>query len=136
MFAGLKKAASAAAVVGLIQGAAPATLQAAETGVQPDGRIVVGPDASKVIGVYLEKVAGRFGALAITRDGTTAAYYICQSRLWKNCDDYSLADDNISIPSGHLAAQLAEERCRGVSGNDCIVLFVNDTWKEQFTLAQ
>ena len=136
MFAGLKKAVSAAAIAGLVLGAAPAALQAAETGLQPDGRIIVGPKASKVIGVYLEKVSGRFGALAISRDGNTAAYYICQSRLWKNCDDYSLEDSFISIPSGHLAAKLAEQRCRGVTGSACIVLFVNDTWKEQFTLAQ
>ena len=136
MFAGLKKAMSAAAIAGLVVGTAPAALHAAETGLQPDGRIVVGPQASKVIGEYLEKVSGRYGALAISHDGKTAAYYICQSRQWKNCDDYSLEDSYISIPSGHLAAKLAEQRCRGVTGGDCILLFVNDTWKEQFTLAQ
>jgi hypothetical protein len=136
MFAGLKKAISAAAIAGLVLGAAPVTLQAAETGLQPDGRIIVGPAASKVIGEYLEKVSGRFGALAISRDGQSAAYYICQSRLWKNCDDYSLEDSFISIPSGHLAADLAERRCRGYASGGCIVLFVNDTWKQQFTLAQ
>ena len=38
MFAGLKKAVSAAAIAGLVLGAVPAALQAAETGVQPDGR--------------------------------------------------------------------------------------------------
>jgi hypothetical protein len=42
----------------------------------------------------------------------------------------------MAIPSGHLAAKLAEQRCRGVTGSGCIVLFVNDTWKKQFTLAQ
>jgi hypothetical protein len=138
MFAGLKKALSAAAIVGLVLGAAPAALQAAETGLQPDGSFIVGPAASKVIGEYLEKVSGRFGALAIARDGQSAAYYICQSRLWKNCDDYSLEDSFISIPSGHLAAKLAEQRCRGYASGSggCIVLFVNDTWKRQFTLAQ
>ena len=138
MFAGLKKAMSAAAMTGLVLGTAPAVVQAAETGIQPDGRIVVGPAASKVIGEYLEKVSGRFGALAISRDGQSAAYYICQSRLWKNCDDYSLEDSFISTPSGHLAADLAERRCRGYAGGSggCVVLFVNDTWKYQFTLAQ
>jgi hypothetical protein len=135
VFAGLKKVASAGVIAGLVLGV-PLELQAAETGVQPDGRIVVGPDASKVIGEYLSKVSGRFGALAISRDGTAAAYYICQSRLWKNCDDYSLEDSFISIPSGHLAAKLAEERCRGVTGGGCIVLFINETWKQQFTLAE
>jgi len=136
MFAELKKALSAAAVVGLLLSASPAALQAAETGIQSDGSVIVGPAASKVIGEYLRKVSGRFGALAISRDGQTAAYYICQSRLWKNCDDYSLEDSLMAIPSGHLAAKLAEQRCRGVTGSGCVVLFVNDTWKKQFTLAQ
>ncbi len=90
-------------MAGLALGAA-APAQAAETGLQPDGTIIVGPAAAKVIGDYLAKVSGRFGALAISRDGQSAAYYICQSRLWKNCDDYSLEDSFISIPSGHLAA--------------------------------
>ncbi|HKP27254.1 MAG TPA: hypothetical protein VJV39_25525 [Dongiaceae bacterium] len=118
--------------------AAVAPAQAAEAGLQPDGTIIVGPGAAKVIGDYLAKVSGRFGALAISRDGQSAAYYICQSRLWKNCDDYSLEDSFISIPSGHLAADLAERRCRGYAGGSggCVVLFVNETWKYQFTLAQ
>lgn len=138
MFAGLKKAMSAAAVAGMVLGASPAALQADEMGVQPNGSIIVGPAAGKVIGEYLSKVSGRFGALAISRDGQSAAYYICQSRLWKNCDDYNLADSFISIPSGHLAAELAEKRCRGYAGGSggCVVLFVNETWKHQFTLAQ
>jgi hypothetical protein len=135
VFAGLRKVASVSVVAGLALGV-PLQLQAAETGVQSDGRIVVAAEASKVIGEYLSKVSGRFGALAISRDGTAAAYYICQSRLWKNCDDYSLEDSFMSIPSGHLAAKLAEERCRGVTGAGCIVLFINTTWKQQFTLAE
>jgi len=135
MFAGMRKALSGAAVVSLVIGTSPAALQAAEAGLQPDGRMIVGPEASRVIGEYLEKVSGRFGALAVSEDGQSAAYYICQSRLWKNCDDYSLEDSYITIPSGHLAAKLAEERCRGVTGSACVVLFVNDTWKKQFTLA-
>ena len=133
MFAGLKRAVAAACMAGLL---ATAT-HAAETGLQPDGTMVVGPAAARVIGDYLSKVSGRFGALAIARDGQSAAYYICQSRLWKNCDDYSLEDSGVmSIPSGHLAAKLAEERCRGVTGGGCTVLFINDTWKQPFTLAQ
>jgi hypothetical protein len=138
MFAGLRKAVSAAIVAGLALGAAPAALQAGETGLQPDGSFVVGQAASRVIGEYLEKVSGHFGALAISNDGQSAAYYICQSRLWKNCDDYSLEDSVIAIPSGHLAADLAERRCRGYASGSggCIVLFINDTWKRQFTLAK
>jgi hypothetical protein len=137
MFAGLKKAVSVAAVAGLVLGVPPAGLQAQGAGLQPDGSIVVGQAASKVIGEYLRKVSGRYGALAISRDGQAAAYYICQSRLWKNCDDYSLEDSFISIPSGHLAAKLAEQRCRGYAGGSgCVVLFVNETWKFPFTLSQ
>jgi len=136
MFGELRKAVAAIAVAGLTVGASPAAVLAAETGVQPDGQFVVGPDASKVIGEYLEKVSGRFGALAISNDGTAAAYYICQSRLWKNCDDYSLEDSFMSIPSGRLAAKLAEERCRGVTGSGCTVLFINNSWMRQFTLAK
>ena len=134
MFAGLKKALAAACMAGLVA----TSSQAAETGLQPDGRMIVGPAAARVIGDYLSKVSGRFGALAISRDGQSAAYYICQSRLWKNCDDYSLEDSLISIPSGHLAAKLAERRCRGyaVGSGGCVVLFVNDSCKYQFTLAQ
>src|SRR5688572_2136071 len=82
---------------------------AADAGLQPDGSFVVGKDASEVIGQYLSKVTGRYGALAISDDGTAAAYYICQSRLWKNCDDYSLDEDVVTIPSGNLAAKLAEK---------------------------
>lgn len=138
MFAGLKKGIVAGVAAGLILGAAIAPAQAAETGLQPDGTMIVGPAAAKVIGEYLQKVSGRFGALAISRDGQSAAYYICQSRLWKNCDDYSLEDSLISIPSGQLAAKLAERRCRGYAGGSggCVVLFVNDAWKYQFTLAK
>jgi hypothetical protein len=114
-----------------------AGLSAAGTGLQPDGSMVVGPDAAKVIGEYLQKVSGRYGGLAISSDGQSAAYYICQSRMWKNCDDYSLEDSYISIPSGRLAAKAAEQRCRGyANGSGCMVLFVNDKWMHQFTLAK
>lgn len=136
MFCGLKKTIAAVAVAGLAVGTSPAVVLAADTGFQPDGGFVISQEAGKVVGEYLSKVSGRFGALAVTTDGTAAAYYICQSRLWKNCDDYSLEDSFISTPSGHLAAKLAQSRCRGVTGSDCIVLFINDTWKQQFTLAE
>jgi hypothetical protein len=137
MFRALKRIIAAAGVVGLATGAT-VPIQAAEPGLQPDGTMIVGPAAAKVIGEYLEKVSGRFGALAISRDGQSAAYYICQSRLWKNCDDYNLEDSFISVPSGHLAAKLAERRCRGYASGSggCVVLFVNNTWKYQFTLAK
>jgi hypothetical protein len=138
MFAGLRKVIGAAVTAGLVAAGVAVPTQAAEPGLQPDGSMIVGPAAAKVIGQYLEKVSGRFGALAISRDGQAAAYYICQSRLWKNCDDYSLEDSFKSIPSGQLAAKLAERRCRGYAGGSggCVVLFINDKWKYQFTLAQ
>ncbi len=138
MFAGLKDAIGALAVAGLVLGAAPLAVEAAESGLQPDGRIIVTPAAAKVIGEYLSKVSGRYGALAIARDGQSAAYYICQSRLWKNCDDYTLEDSFMSIASGRLAAKLAEQRCRGYasSGGGCVVLFINGNWIRQFTLAE
>lgn len=132
MFAGLKRFVSAAAITGLALAAFPAAAETAKAGIQPDGRIIVSQQAGKVIGDYLRKVSGRYGALAVSRDGNSATYYICQSRLWKNCDDYSLEDSFISIPSGHLAAKLAQARC----GGSCVVLFVNSTWKRQFSLAQ
>jgi hypothetical protein len=137
MFAGLKKVIAAAVTAGLVVVGTTPT-QAAEIGLQSDGTMIVGPAAAKVIGQYLEKVSGRFGALAISHDGQAAAYYICQSRLWKNCDDYSLEDSFMSIPSGQLAAKLAERRCRGYAGGSggCVVLFINDKWKYRFTLAQ
>jgi hypothetical protein len=134
MLAGLKKLAVGTALAGIVLGAPVA--HAAETGLQPDGRFVISQQAGRVIGEYLRKVSGRFGALSVSADGTAAVYYICQSRLWKNCDDYSLEDSFISIPSGHIAAKLAQQRCRGVTGNECTLLFVNETWKHQFTLAQ
>ena|SRR5690349_7468592 len=137
MLGGLRNVVAAVAIGGLLVGAAPAGWGAAGTGLQPDGSMVVGPDAAKVIGEYLEKVSGRYGALAISNDGQSAAYYVCQSRLWKNCDDYSLEDSYISIPSGRLAAKSAEQRCRGyANGSGCTVLFINDKWMHQFTLAK
>src|SRR5919109_1436849 len=136
MFRGLKALTSVAMIAGLALRSVPAAAETAKVGLQPDGQLIVGQQASKVIGEYLRKVSGRYGALAIAPDGNAASYYICQSRLWKNCDDYSLEDSFISIPSGHLAAKLAEQRCRGVTGSGCTVLFINDSWKKQFTLAQ
>lgn len=116
--------------------ATPAAAQSGDTGIQPDGVVAVSPRVSKVIGDYLTLVSGRFGALAVSRDGDAAAFYICQSRLWKNCDDASLEDSFISIPSGKLAAKLAQSRCAGLGSGDCVVLFVNERWQRPFRLAQ
>jgi hypothetical protein len=86
--------------------------------------------ASGVVQDYLDKVHGRFGALAVSGDGQKAVYHLCQSRLWKNCDDYELADRFVSIPSGQLAAETAMSRC----GGNCVLLYVNDTPKQAYSL--
>jgi hypothetical protein len=84
--------------------------------------IAASAEAQATIDEYLRKVEGRFGALAISQDGTRAAYSICQSQLWKNCDDYELNDRFASIPSAKLASREALSRC----GSGCIVLYLND----------
>ena len=84
--------------------------------------IALSPAASKVVQEYLGKIGGRFGALAASSDGQKATYYICQARLWKNCDDYELNDRFVSIPSGKLAAKEAMGRC----GGNCVLLYLNE----------
>lgn len=79
--------------------------------------------AEAVIEEYLRKVEGRYGALAISEDGTRATYYICQSRLWKNCDDDELKDRFVSIPSARLASRQALSRC----GGGCTILYLNES---------
>jgi len=86
--------------------------------------------AGRIVQEYLEKGQGRFGALAVSTDGERAVYHLCQSRLWKNCDDYELADRFVSIPSGRLAAQTAMSRC----GGNCVLLYVNDTPKQAYSV--
>jgi hypothetical protein len=78
--------------------------------------LALSASAGRIVQEYLGKVHGRFGALAVSTDGQRAVYHLCQSRLWKNCDDYELADRFVSIPSGHLAAKTAMSRC---GGNAC-----------------
>ena len=86
---------------------------------EPLPPVTASPQAT--IDDYLRKVDGRFGALALSQDGTRASYYICQSRLWKNCDNYELNDRFVSVPSAKLAAQEALSRCGG-----CDILYLND----------
>ena len=92
--------------------------------------IVLSVEAGRVVQEYLGKVEGRFGALAVSSDGQRAVYHLCQSRPWKNCDDYELADRFVSIPSGHLAAKKAMARC----GGTCVLLYVNETQKQTYTV--
>ena len=84
--------------------------------------VAAAPQARATIDEYLRKVDGRFGALALSQDGTRATYYVCQSRLWKNCDNYELNDRFVSVPSARLAAQEALGRC----GGGCGVLYLTD----------
>lgn len=83
--------------------------------------IAASAETQATIEEYLRKVQGRFGALAMSRDGSRAAYYICQSRLWKNCDNYELNDRFVSVPSARLAGREALSRC----GGGCNILYLN-----------
>lgn len=101
----------------------PAACQRAEQNAQENmGPIAASAEAQATIDEYLQKVRGRFGALAMSRDGSRAAYYLCQSRLWKNCDDYELNDRFVSVPSARLAGRKALSRC----GGGCSILYLND----------
>ena len=57
MFAEMKKVVAVAGVIGLALGATVPT-QAADTGLQPDGTMIVGPEAAKVIGERYQKEVG------------------------------------------------------------------------------
>ena len=89
---------------------------------EPSAPVTASPQAQAAIDEYVRKVDGRFGALALSQDGARATYYICQSRLWKNCDNYELNDRFVSVPSARLAAQEALSRC----GGGCAILYLND----------
>ena len=89
---------------------------------EPLPAIAAAPQAQATIDDYLRKVDGRFGALALSQHGGRATYYICQSRLWKNCDNYELNDRFVSVPSAKLAAREALARC----GGSCSILYLND----------
>ena len=138
MFAGWKRRVSLAALLALggAELAVPAVAQDSAYGLQPDGKMIVSPQVAKVIGDYLNLVNHRFGALAVSRDGEAAGFYICQSRLWKNCDDYSLEDSFQSIPSGKLAGPLALSQCSSRGSGDCVLLFTNDRWQRPFVIGQ
>jgi len=101
-------------------------------GLSPDGRLTVTAAANAEIQGYVQKVSGRFGALAVSQDGTAAVSYVCQSRLWKNCDEPGSDDSNIAIPSGKIARDEALTRCRSQSGAACILLFINDDQQRDF----
>ena len=117
-------------VVAMLVAAAPAGAQ--QPGLQPDGRLVVSAAANADIGRYVGQVSGRYGALAVSQDGTQAVTYVCRSRLWKNCDEPGADDSNLAIPSGKIARDEALTRCRAQSGAACILLFINDDQQREF----
>ena len=107
---------------------------AQQAGLSPDGRLTVTADANSAIQRYVEQVSGRFGALAVSQDGAKAVSYVCQSRLWKNCDEPGAEDSNIAIPSGKIARDEALTRCRSQSGAACILIFINDDQQRDFAV--
>ncbi len=120
-------------VVGVTFLAAPEVL-AQETGLLADGRLVVTSAVGSEVRRYVDKVSGRYGALGVSQDGTIAVPYLCQSRLWKNCDEPGNEDSNIAIPSGKVARDEALTRCRSQSGSACILLFINDDQQRDFSV--
>ena len=108
--------------------------EAQQAGLQTDGRVIVSAVANTAIQRYVSEVSGRYGALAVSQDGTKAVSYICSSRLWKNCDESGYEDSSLAIPSGKLARDEALTRCRSQSGAACILIFVNDDQQRDFTV--
>lgn len=104
------------------------------TGLSPDGRLTITAAANSAIQRYVDQVSGRFGALAVSQDGTKAVSYICRSRLWKNCDEPGAEDSNIAVPSGKVARDEALTRCRRESGAACILVFINDDQQRDFAV--
>lgn len=112
----------------------PSNAWAQNTGLQPDGRLTVTAAANDEIQRYVAEVSGRFGALAVSQDGTKAVSYVCRSRQWKNCDEPGGDESNLAIPSGKVARDQSLTRCRSQSGSACILLYVNDDQQREFAV--
>lgn len=112
----------------------PLEAGAQNAGLQSDGHLTVTAAANAEIQHYVEQVSGRFGALAVSQDGAKAVSYICNSRLWKNCDEPGSDESNLAIPSGKVARDEALTRCRSQSGAACILLYVNDDQQREFAV--
>jgi hypothetical protein len=78
--------------------------------------------AQHVIDRYLADVSGRYGALAISADGSHAAYHICRYRSSTTCDDVNPFFNSSFTQSHRVAAKHALSRC----GGGCRVLYIND----------
>ena len=79
------------------------------------------PQAQQVIDQYLADVRGKYGALAISADGSRAAYHICLYRSSTTCEDVSRSNSSWTR-SAQEAAWRALSRC----GGSCRVLYLND----------
>jgi len=126
----LRSIAALLAAAGIALASPP--IQAQQTGLQSDGNVIVSAAANADIQSYVERVSGRFGALAVSQDGGKAVSYICRSRQWKNCDEPGGDDSNLAIPSGKVARDEALTHCRSLSGAACILLFINDDQQREF----
>jgi len=79
------------------------------------------PQAQQVIDRYLADVRGKYGALAISADGSRAAYNICPYRSLTNCDGLNHFNSSWTL-SNRVAAERALSRC----GGGCRVLYLNE----------
>jgi len=79
------------------------------------------PQAQQVIDRYLADVKGKYGALAISADGSRAAYDICLYRTVADCDGLNHFNSSWT-PSYRVAAERALSRC----GGGCKVLYLNE----------
>jgi hypothetical protein len=107
---------------------------AQQAGLSPEGRLTITADANAQVQTYVSKVSGRFGALAVAQDGSKAVAYLCQSRLWKNCDEPGNEETSIAVPSGKIARDEALTKCRSATGSACILLFINDDQQREFSV--
>jgi len=81
----------------------------------------VSPQTQHVIDRYLADVRGRYGALAISTDGSRAAYDICPYRTVADCDGLNHFNSSWT-PSYRVAAERALSRC----GGGCRLLYLNE----------
>jgi hypothetical protein len=79
------------------------------------------PQAQQVIDRYLADVRGKYGALAISADGSRAAYHICPYRTVADCDGLNHFNSSWT-PANRVAAQYALSRC----GGGCRLLYLNE----------
>jgi len=79
------------------------------------------PQAQQVIDRYLAEVRGKYGALAISADGSRAAYHICLYRSSTTCDDTSYSNSTYT-----RSAQEAAWRALSQCGGSCRVLYLNE----------